>query len=161
MGARHKRRLCGVVALVGAAFLLLVAIQGAAARVAHDPCGENPHKHVASHGLHCGAIFEIRGHHTWYTPGHRPYCCDTGDAPPRCPHGEEIPRFWYSPGTAEWNYWTKEGKWVLWDGGYHEWYAFLAPHYIRKYVFAIWPRFHNWGSSAWPVRVYFYCKKIQ
>jgi hypothetical protein len=109
---------------------------------------------VAHNGLHCGPIFEIPGHHTWLT-GER-------DTPPNCPPGEAIPGLtheFHSAHTGAWNYWTKEGKWVLWDGGWRN-AGYWHNHHERYVVTRIEPDFHNWGSEAWPVRVYFECKPI-
>jgi hypothetical protein len=135
-----------IVFAVGAA-----ASSGASARVAHDPCGSHPGAFVASHGLHCGAIFEIPGHHTRMTP--------EDDAPPPCPPDEGIAGFTshFSEHTAKWDYWAKEGKWILWDGFLKQNHGL---HLGTFFVNRIWPRFHNWGSEAWPVRVHFECKPI-
>ena len=141
----------------------LVAAQAASARTADDPCGSNPHRHVAGGGLHCGAIFTVPGHRTWYTPGFNSGCldprCNTGDAPPICPSGQGI-RHFGSPAIGEWDYWTKEGKWVVWDGGAHESYYFTGPNDTQKVLDGLWPRFHNWWHEGWEVRVYFYCKTV-
>lgn len=156
MVARHRRRLYGIAILAGATLLSLVAVQAATARVAHDPCGSNRESHVASHGLHCGAIFEIPGHRTWLLP--------IDAAPPDCPKGESIPfnGSHHTAHTLAWDYWTYHGEWVLWNGFYKIEHngpvTDGANHVPGRFGPKIYPFLHNFGLHPWAVRVYWECK---
>ena len=142
------RRLALLTAAIGAIAAAFTA-QGASARVPHDPCGTDHAAHVTGH-LHCGRVFEIPGHRTWKLP--------TGDEAHGCdPVGGVIGglQFYRGQGLGgNWDYWTRNGEWVLWDG---------RGHFVRGVhgqPINVIPTFHNWGGSPWEVRVYLTCDSL-
>jgi hypothetical protein len=175
------RRPVGVLPVATLGALALVcsgAAPVASARVADDPCDQNPLPHITANGLHCGGIFGVPGHQTAWTP--------EKELPPACAKTEDIPGFGNigrmglesAAHTAKWDYWTGEGRWVLWDGGFDVkgWERWVdRSNAIPRLVYPIGggqrpqqiyavtqirPRFHNWSNKAWPVRVYFHCQPL-
>jgi hypothetical protein len=128
-----------------------MAASGASARVATDPCHGNPKAHVSPRGVHCGAIFEIPGHRTWEVPSAdaAPSCESSTQEIPGIPHPHLTVRF------GDWDYWTQQGEWITWN--HLSSTVHLGQH---NQVINIRPHFHNWGSSSWPMRIYFRCVNL-
>ncbi len=142
---RRVARLGGAVVAISAA-LLLITVSSALARRPADPCGDNQSAHVTATGLHCSGVFEIPGHRTWAVPSEvRAKSCDSAT--------QVIAgiNHWTGGAAGDWDYWTKNGEWVLWNGTLH---AAVGKHDQPINVLGY---FHNWGSSPWAVRVFFNC----
>jgi hypothetical protein len=149
-------RKVALVAAATAAIGAVVAVPAASARSAHDPCGSDQAEHVQG-SLHCGRVFEIPAHHTWELP--------ENDMAPRCyprsrwflgavapAEAVEGAAHYRGPGlSGDWDYWTRNGEWVLWNGSGH------MPRGQDDQPINVRPWFHNWGAHPWPVRVYFKC----
>jgi hypothetical protein len=138
-------RISALSAVAGLAAVCALAIGAApaSARLGHDPCGENKRPHINPHGIHCGGVFEIPGHRTWWMPHE--------DRAPGCHYNtEEIVGF-HGLNVGDWDYWTLHSSWVLWNGG---WHSAQGAHFQ---VINVFPSFHNWGPAPWPVRVFFRC----
>ena len=142
----------GAVVLAAACCVGAFIASPASARVPHDPCGTNEAAHITSGGLHCGRVFKIPGHRTWQLP--------SGDEPASCGRHDvidgAIDRRHHGGWTdGDWDYWTHNGEWILWNG------FMSVERGAEGQPIGLRPFFHNWGGNEWSIRVFFGCRPLR